>query len=67
MLAIFGFRRNRHQTQGPEAEAEVYVDGCHFVATATSGFVCINTENAQLTTHKLTWTLKGGCIKSPPG
>nr|XP_040040738.1 capping protein, Arp2/3 and myosin-I linker protein 3-like [Gasterosteus aculeatus aculeatus] len=37
MLAIFGFRRNRHQTQGPEAEAEVYVDGCHFVATATSG------------------------------
>ncbi|KAM8874727.1 capping protein, Arp2/3 and myosin-I linker protein 3-like isoform 2-T2 [Spinachia spinachia] len=37
MLAIFGFRRNRPQTQGPEAEAEVYVDGCHFVTTATSG------------------------------
>ncbi|XP_068581522.1 capping protein, Arp2/3 and myosin-I linker protein 3-like isoform X3 [Cebidichthys violaceus] len=40
MLAIFGFRRNRSQTlsnQGPESEAEVYGDGCHFVATAPSG------------------------------
>ncbi|XP_056271297.1 capping protein, Arp2/3 and myosin-I linker protein 3-like isoform X3 [Pseudoliparis swirei] len=40
MLAIFGFRRNRNQTpsnQGPEPEAEVYGDGCHFVAPATSG------------------------------
>lgn len=42
MLAIFGFRKNRNQTlsnQGPEAEAEVYGDGCHTVATAPTGFV----------------------------
>uniref|UniRef100_A0A671TYB5 CARMIL C-terminal domain-containing protein n=1 Tax=Sparus aurata TaxID=8175 RepID=A0A671TYB5_SPAAU len=40
MLAIFGFRKNRNQTlsnQGPEAEAEVYGDGCHTVATAPTG------------------------------
>ncbi|XP_054459345.1 capping protein, Arp2/3 and myosin-I linker protein 3-like [Anoplopoma fimbria] len=40
MLAIFGFRRNRNQTlsnQEPEPEAEVYGDGCHFVATTASG------------------------------
>nr|XP_033477934.1 capping protein, Arp2/3 and myosin-I linker protein 3-like [Epinephelus lanceolatus] len=40
MLAIFGFRKNRNQTlsnQGPEPEAEVYGDGCHFVASAPTG------------------------------
>ncbi|KAK5869922.1 hypothetical protein PBY51_024599 [Eleginops maclovinus] len=40
MLAIFGFRKNRNQTlsnPGPESEAEVYSDGCHFVATAPTG------------------------------
>ncbi|XP_037627126.1 capping protein, Arp2/3 and myosin-I linker protein 3-like [Sebastes umbrosus] len=40
MLAIFGFRKNRSQTlstPGPESEAEVYGDGCHFVATAPTG------------------------------
>ncbi|XP_039985226.1 capping protein, Arp2/3 and myosin-I linker protein 3-like isoform X2 [Xiphias gladius] len=41
MLAIFGFRKNRHQTlssQGPqESEAEIYGDGCHTVATAPTG------------------------------
>ncbi|KAK5907277.1 hypothetical protein CesoFtcFv8_005145 [Champsocephalus esox] len=40
MLAIFGFRKNRNQTlsnQEPESEAEVYSDGCHFVATAPTG------------------------------
>ncbi|XP_059196606.1 capping protein, Arp2/3 and myosin-I linker protein 3-like isoform X1 [Centropristis striata] len=46
MLAIFGFRKNRNQTlsnQGPpESEAEVYGDGCHFVATAPA---CTATEN----------------------
>ncbi|KAF3835106.1 hypothetical protein F7725_027664 [Dissostichus mawsoni] len=47
MLAIFGFRKNRNQTlsnQEPESEAEVYSDGCHFVATAPTGFVTA-TEN----------------------
>ncbi|XP_042338758.1 capping protein, Arp2/3 and myosin-I linker protein 3-like [Plectropomus leopardus] len=40
MLAIFGFRKNRNQTSssaGPESEAEVYGDGCHFVASAPTG------------------------------
>lgn len=42
MLAIFGFRKNRNQSashQGPEAEAEVYGDGGHAVATPPTGFV----------------------------
>uniref|UniRef100_A0A3Q2NNB3 Capping protein, Arp2/3 and myosin-I linker protein 3-like n=1 Tax=Fundulus heteroclitus TaxID=8078 RepID=A0A3Q2NNB3_FUNHE len=38
MLAIFSFRKNRSQTlSNQEAEAEVYGDGCHTVATAPTG------------------------------
>ncbi|XP_026160863.1 capping protein, Arp2/3 and myosin-I linker protein 3-like [Mastacembelus armatus] len=41
MLAIFGFRKNRNQTQSSqgskEPEAELYGDGCHTVATAPTG------------------------------
>lgn len=42
MLAIFGFRKNRNQSasnQGPEADAEVYGDVGHVVATPPTGFV----------------------------
>ena len=55
MLAIFGFRKNRNQTlsnQGPEAEAEVYGDGCHTVATAPTGFVYAQAQHALDSTCK---------------
>lgn len=46
MLAIFGFRRNRNQSnQEPESEAEVYGDGSHAVATAPTGFVHAQTTH----------------------
>lgn len=56
MLAIFGFRKNRNQTlsnQGPEAEAEVYGDGCHTVATAPTGFVYAQTQHAWTPSVKI--------------
>lgn len=51
MLAIFGFRKNRNQSasnQGPEAEAEVYGDGGHVVATPPTGFVFAGMKKKQL-------------------
>lgn len=48
MLAIFGFRRNRNQSnQEPESEAEVYGDGSHAVATAPAGFVHAQNPHTQ--------------------
>uniref|UniRef100_A0A3P8UU47 Capping protein, Arp2/3 and myosin-I linker protein 3-like n=1 Tax=Cynoglossus semilaevis TaxID=244447 RepID=A0A3P8UU47_CYNSE len=58
MLAIFGFRKNRSNTQAgqgpPECDAEIYGDGCHTVATAPTGCVHIITETtAPLNTQPL--------------
>ena len=60
MLAIFGFRKNRNQTlsnQGPESEAEVYGDGCHFVASAPTGFVYAQTRRSHTPFRKV-WPWK---------
>lgn len=58
MLAIFGFRKNRSNTQAgqgpPECDAEIYGDGCHTVATAPTGCVHIITETtAPLNTQHM--------------
>lgn len=51
MLAIFGFRKNRNHSasnQGPEAEAEVYGDAGHVVATPPTGFVFAGSKAKNL-------------------